>query len=76
MVLVSVCMLEEEKSFSYISREAELVTEGNILHRQQNCFIGEVTRPGSSQWSVVSTGNMCWLLTTGTVCGDPVLDLG
>ena len=23
MVLVSVCMLEEEKSFSYISREAE-----------------------------------------------------
>ena len=76
MVLVSVCMLEEEKSFSYISREAELVTEGNILHRQQNCFIGEVPRRGSSQWSVVSTGNMCWLLTMETVCGDPVLDLG
>ena len=51
MVLVSVCMLEEEKSFSYISREAEraeLVTEGNILHRHQNCFIGEVTRRDSS----------------------------
>ena len=48
MVLVSVCMLEEEKSFSYISREAKLVTEGNILHRHQNCFIGEVNRRGSS----------------------------
>ena len=28
MVLVSVCMLEEEKSFSYISREAERGGQG------------------------------------------------
>ena len=31
MVLVSVCMLEEEKSFSYISREAE----GRARYRRQ-----------------------------------------
>ena len=61
MVLVSVCMLEEEKSFSYISREAERQSslQKAIFFIDTKIVLSEKS-PAAAP--AVSTGNMCRLL--------------